>query len=83
LMHQSPDHFSQLGTASHQRSVFLDIGGYRQAYYPSDDYDLGLVSGRPQHDQLDTVRLTTLWIRGACGVCSLASTPRSFIVKYG
>jgi len=25
-----------------RRSVFLDIGGYRQAYYPADDYDLGL-----------------------------------------
>ncbi len=25
-----------------KRDVFLDVGGYRQAYYPSDDYDLGL-----------------------------------------
>ena len=25
-----------------RRSVLLDVGGYRHAYYPADDYDLGL-----------------------------------------
>jgi hypothetical protein len=25
-----------------KRSVLLAVGGYRQAYYPADDYDLGL-----------------------------------------
>ena len=38
LQHGSILHSTMMG----RRSVFLDIGGYRQAYYPADDYDLGL-----------------------------------------
>jgi glycosyltransferase involved in cell wall biosynthesis len=38
LEHGSLLHSTMMG----RRSVFLDIGGYRQAYYPADDYDLGL-----------------------------------------
>jgi glycosyltransferase involved in cell wall biosynthesis len=38
LQHGSILHSTMMG----RRSVFLEIGGYRQAYYPSDDYDLGL-----------------------------------------
>ena len=38
LQHGSILHSTMMG----RRSVFLEIGGYRQAYYPADDYDLGL-----------------------------------------
>jgi hypothetical protein len=38
LQHGSMLHSTMMG----RRSVFLDIGGYRQAYYPADDYDLAL-----------------------------------------
>jgi glycosyltransferase involved in cell wall biosynthesis len=38
LQHGSILHSTMMG----RRSVFLDVGGYRQAYYPADDYDLGL-----------------------------------------
>ena len=38
LQHGSILHSTMMG----RRSVFLDIGGYRQEYYPADDYDLGL-----------------------------------------
>ena len=38
LQHGSMLHSTMMG----RQSVFLDIGGYRQAYYPADDYDLAL-----------------------------------------
>jgi len=38
LQHGSILHSTMMG----KRSVLLAVGGYRQAYYPADDYDLGL-----------------------------------------
>jgi len=38
LQHGSILHSTMMG----RRRVLLDVGGYRHAYYPSDDYDLGL-----------------------------------------